>query len=314
MLDKPFYLIEDIELDEKFKSLDSKSQKAVLGLRNQGFCIVDLELEHSILDQIISDCNQEYKKVNYEGSGRRRIENAFTFSESVKHLALEPFLLDLLRNAFGRNPIPFQTLNFEKGSEQATHSDSVHFNTYPYGFMCGIWFALEDIDEKNGPLHYYPGSHKLPFFGLDQFSIHGSSDPPSYDLYPEYEKGLQELIEALDLKKESVTMSKGECLIWSANLFHGGDPILDQSRTRHSQVTHYFFEDCFFYTPMLSAPFRTDFHVRHPMNIITGEKISDDELKSYAMKAGIDVSSFMKENPTEPEQEQKSILKRILGT
>ncbi len=296
MLGKPYFLKENLEQDEKFKSFDSKSREAIINLRDHGFCVIDLDVDESLLDQIIDDCIEEYRKVKYEGAGRLRIENAFEFSESVKKLALDPYVLDFLRNAFGREPIPFQTLNFEKGSEQATHSDSVHFCSYPYGFMCGIWVALEDIDSKNGPLHYYPGSHNIPFFGLDQFSIHGSSDPPSYDCYPEYEKGLQELIKSLGLKKESVTMSKGECLIWAANLLHGGDPILDESRTRHSQVTHYFFEDCFFFTPMLSAPFKNDFHVRHPMNIITGEKISNDDLEVFAKKSGIDVNAFLKKD------------------
>ena len=32
----------------------------------------------------------------------------------------------------------------------------------PEGFMCGVWVALEDMDMENGPLVYYPGSHKLP--------------------------------------------------------------------------------------------------------------------------------------------------------
>ena len=40
------------------------------------------------------------------------------------------------------------------------------------------------------------------------------------------------------------TIRKGQALIWSANLLHGGAPQRDRSRTRHSQVTHYYFEGC----------------------------------------------------------------------
>ena len=36
--------------------------------------------------------------------------------------------------------------------------------------MCGVWVALEDITEDNGPLHYYPGSHRLPDY--DAFCPH----------------------------------------------------------------------------------------------------------------------------------------------
>jgi hypothetical protein len=36
-------------------------------------------------------------------------------------------------------------------------------------------------------------------------------------------------------------------------LLHGGAPQKDLSRTRHSQVTHYYFADCKYYTPMNST-------------------------------------------------------------
>lgn len=294
MHEKPFYLKVDLKEDEKFKSLDSKLQESMLFLRDQGYCIIDPQVDNAFLDQIVADCKSEYEKVEYGGAGRSRIENAFQFSENAKNLALNPHVLSFLQTAFGREPIPFQTLNFDKGSEQSTHSDTIHFNSYPYGFMCGAWVALEDVDQANGPLHYYPGSHKLPVFGLDQFSMHGASKPPSYDLYPSYEQGVKELIESLGLKKESVKLKKGQCLIWSANLLHGGDPITDQTRTRHSQVNHYYFEDCFYYTPMLGSPFNMNFHIRNPMNIKQGSEIGKQKMNEYASKSGIDVKKLLK--------------------
>jgi hypothetical protein len=48
---------------------------------------------------------------------------------------------------------------------------------------------------------------------------------------------------------------KGHAIIWAANLLHGGSAITDPARTRHSQVTHYFFEDCLYYQPQKSDPF-----------------------------------------------------------
>ena len=59
---------------------------------------------------------------------------------------------------YGREPLPFQTLNFRVGTQQEPHSDAFHFNSDPPGFMCGVWVALEDIDEASGPLVYFPGS------------------------------------------------------------------------------------------------------------------------------------------------------------
>jgi len=41
---------------------------------------------------------------------------------------------------------------------------------------------------------------------------------------------------------------------------HGGTVQTDRSLTRHSQVTHYFFEGCTYYTPLTGA-------VRQPVEI-----------------------------------------------
>jgi len=70
--------------------------------------------------------------------------------------------------------------------------------------------------------------------------------------YPIYEDAVEELISATGLKKQVALLAPGDVLIWAANLLHGGEPILRSGSTRMSQVTHYFFEGCRFYTPLLS--------------------------------------------------------------
>src|SRR3546814_9022792 len=45
---------------------------------------------------------------------------------------------------------------------------------------------------------------------------------------------------------------KGQALIWCANLLHGGSVQTEPRLTRWSQVTHYYFEDCVYYTPAFS--------------------------------------------------------------
>ena len=59
--------------------------------------------------------------------------------------------------------------------------------------MCGVWIALEDVDEDNGPLEYYPGSHRLPYFDLSHLGILGSSQE-GHERYSEYEDFVQALI------------------------------------------------------------------------------------------------------------------------
>ena len=129
-----------------------------------GYLIVDPGVPHTVLDAISAELEDRFDTNENDGVCRKtgRIADAWKFSTDVKGLANAPRVLALLEDLYGRRPLPFQTLNFPVGTEQRVHSDAVHFNSDPAGYMCGVWVALEDIDLDNGPVEYYPGSHKLP--------------------------------------------------------------------------------------------------------------------------------------------------------
>lgn len=57
--------------------------------------------------------------------------------------------------------------------------------------------------------------------------------------------------------------------MWSANIFHGGSPLLDPARTRKSQVTHYYFPGCIYYTPLMSNPMQQRWMLRQVADIRT---------------------------------------------
>lgn len=183
-----------------------------------------------------------------------RVTDAWSEIEGVRSLALAPRVSSLLRTLYRREPVPMQTLNFGRGTQQRAHSDSMHFSSFPAGFMCGVWFALEDIDDENGPLEYYPGSHRLPYFDHAAIGI-TASDQQAYERYGAYEELVRMLIDELGLERRVLRLRKGQALVWAANLLHGGSPIKDPARTRHSQVNHYFFEGCLYYQPQRSDPF-----------------------------------------------------------
>jgi hypothetical protein len=46
--------------------------------------------------------------------------------------------------------------------------------------------------------------------------------------------------------------------------------IAREGATRRSLVTHYYFENCLYYTPMHSHPEKGRFHLRLPANLKTG--------------------------------------------
>jgi hypothetical protein len=211
-------------------------------------------------------------EVDWSRSNGIRVQDAWPEVEAVRRLATLPEVMDLLGLLYGRPAVPFQTLNFRVGTQQETHSDSIHFSVRPSRFMCGVWIALEPIDEDNGALHYFPGSHKLPVFDLNDLGLLGDAARlnENYKIYCDM---LQAMIRTHRLTRQVSTMDRGEAIVWAANLYHGGDPIRDPSRTRHSQVTHYYFEGCAYYAPLNSDPYLNRYVRPERLDIRTGEPI-----------------------------------------
>jgi len=84
---------------------------------------------------------------------------------------------------------------------------------------------------------------------------------------------IEQMIQALGLKKETLNIKKGQAMIWAANLLHGGEKITRPGATRHSQVTHYYFEDCVYYVPRLSDLAISKLFMKDLVDIRTGKKI-----------------------------------------
>lgn len=184
-------------------------------------------------------------------AGERRVQDAWQFDEDVRAIAANQVVLDVLSKLYGRRAFPFQTLNFPVGTQQDAHSDSVHFSSLPERFMCGVWVAMEDINADAGPLFFYPGSHRWPIItnALVGRSGYGSALKSAQD---PYSPAWRALCDAHDVQEEVFLARKGQALIWCANLLHGGSRQTDPCLTRWSQVTHYYFEDCIYYTPAFS--------------------------------------------------------------
>ena len=77
--------------------------------------------------------------------------------------------------------------------------------TQPQGFLIATWIALEDIDSDNGPLHYYPGSHKLPYYLNSDYDNEGSFLFLGSKDYTEYEKMIEAKIVKYGMKKTIFT-------------------------------------------------------------------------------------------------------------
>jgi len=203
-----------------------------------------------------------------------RKQDAWYVSPPVKALAADDAILDVLRLLYGREPIPFQTLNFLPGTEQGLHSDAMHFSSIPARFMCGVWIALEDATEENGPLRYVPGSHRFSEVQLESLGLWGEENSDKLGAsYAQYEQYLEALVRMHDRPVHVATMKKGSALVWAANLVHGGCAIKKRGSTRMSQVTHYYFEDCVYYTPIFSNLPLGEIFLRDVRDVRTGERV-----------------------------------------
>lgn len=259
----------------KTKKLTEQQLAYVLDYQKNGFVVIPGLLPLSLVDQTREDAEQKAFNPDFPIKTQRddrRIQDFWMVSEASRQLACYPALLEILEIFYGREAIPFQTLNFRYGSQQRAHSDTIHFSSLPAKFMCGVWVALEDITEENGPVFYYPGSQRLPEYDFSH--IRPDSVTPSYKDYVQYEDFIEKIVEANQFEKKKFLAKKGDLLIWSSNIIHGGSPVTREGATRWSQVTHYFFKDCYYYTPMLSNMVTKQLYLRGELvNMITGEKV-----------------------------------------
>jgi hypothetical protein len=130
--------------------------------RERGVLVIDFEEPDfaALCGAIVRDLD------GHHAGPHGKVQDAWRTHAGVRRIATNPAALAALEALYGRRAIPFQTLNFCRGTEQAFHSDAVHFSSVPERFLCAVWIAFEDIDADNGPLVYYPGSHRLPIYEL----------------------------------------------------------------------------------------------------------------------------------------------------
>lgn len=204
-----------------------------------GYLIIENVLKKSFIDKLNDS-------IGIIENGKNRLQDEWQYNRYVKEVAKNKDIFHLLKKLYNDKPLPFQTLNFTRGTTQKEHSDLMHFSPDEdnLNLMCGVWYALEDITDEKGPLIYYPKSHKEePILDLSKFN----------GKYSEYEKYLIELCKEKYVQQKG-NIPKGSIIIWSSNLIHGGHPDRNKESTRKSMVVHYFFESSkYWWSPAIST-------------------------------------------------------------
>ncbi|MGU3775862.1 phytanoyl-CoA dioxygenase family protein [Burkholderia metallica] len=272
LIESPLF---DTEIAEA--ELTPDELEIAVALNRNGYAVIDFpdpELEARIarirerLTSRFADTGLGSDGVFYAAG---RIQDAWINDPDVKAIAANHQMLDLLGRMYGRTAFPFQTLNFRVGTQQKMHTDAVHFSSIPQRFMCGVWVALEDISPEAGPLQLVPGSHNWPMIDNAAAGRRGFGVSSESAQLP-YQEIWDAMVEAKGATTKTFEARKGQALIWCANLLHGGSPQINSAMTRWSQVTHYFFDDCVYYTPAFSDEYLGRLQLRDLVSIVDGSR------------------------------------------
>ena len=159
--------------------------------------------------------------------------------DSALQLAFNKPVSEFLELIFDTKPYAFQSLHFEVGSTQRIHQDTAYVVSEKPLAVAASWLALEDVSEGSGELMYYEGSHRLPDWKYSNKYKHYNHERDSQSEHLSHLEFLVTESEKRGYPLKRFLPKKGDVLIWSADLAHGGSPITNPELTRKSYVTHF---------------------------------------------------------------------------
>jgi ectoine hydroxylase-related dioxygenase (phytanoyl-CoA dioxygenase family) len=163
-----------------------------------------------------------------------KLNNLFLRVPDIRRAAYHPVVRAALIDLLEGEPVICNSLNLERGSQQPFHFDTWYMPPPVDSRMVAASIALEKVDAENGPLIYFPGSHRIPPWRFTDGGLHyRHEEAPAMYAY------LQGEIARRGLRPEAFSGEAGDVFIWHAYLYHGGAEILDKRRTRNSLIVHY---------------------------------------------------------------------------
>jgi phytanoyl-CoA hydroxylase len=164
-----------------------------------------------------------------------KVNHLYLYDHAVLDLLLSDKVIDVVGNLIEGTPLLFNGLNLEQGSQQRFHFDTFYMPPVVPNKMLASWIALEDADDRAGPLRYYPRSHLIPPYHFSDGRLNAQLEE-----FPDFDDYIDKHIADRGLDWTTFPARAGDVFIWHAQLYHGGAPIEDMSLTRKSLVTHYF--------------------------------------------------------------------------
>jgi hypothetical protein len=205
-----------------------------------GFLHIRDFYNHDFMDAVAGEldlyCSQNYS--GYAEGSSMRIEHLHTLGGKFTELFKDLKIRKELKNLYGVEMLPCQSLAYKYGSQQSVHSDYIHLTPYPKNLMCGVWVALEDVVEDSGELVVYPGSHKEKSYLRRHLNLELVRNN-DYSVFGE-ELDTNWKINSIKYTQQKALLKKGDILIWDANLLHEGSLRKIINITRRSVVFHFF--------------------------------------------------------------------------
>lgn len=212
-----------------------------------GFAVIRGAVDRATIDDINARIGR-FKQRNPKATARNRDEhgrlyrvvNLHVAVDAITRLLTESAAIALCDRFFGEPTSLYTSLYYERGSEQALHRDTPLFATTPGERYLGVWTALDEVADDNGPLKVVRGSHLLPPVDVAALRARlgdGPVAPMSDDGWRLYQEAVAAQCTAAGLQAEPVHVSPGDVIVWHPQLFHGGAPH-PAPRTRRSVVMH----------------------------------------------------------------------------
>jgi len=245
------------------KDVDECESGYLRQLEEDGYVVIKLEGINELVEEVNLQIEELVEGGKYRTNSKiysynnsPRIVESWRHSSAAHRLAFQPAIIRILEMFFRASVLPFSTINFLRSTEQPLHSDYVHFGTVPEFNLAAAWIALEDIDPRSGPVRVVPRSHKLPEFRYEDLGLPvARSMGEVKSFYTRYEEWLIDDLEQRGLVSVCPELSRGDVIIWLANLVHGSPNCENSQLSRKSQVIHYHpVNTSIYYNPVFSVP------------------------------------------------------------
>ncbi|MCB1498630.1 MAG: phytanoyl-CoA dioxygenase family protein [Bauldia sp.] len=213
--------------------------QSVAHMRDFGFTVLPETVPEEWCDELnrMFDQGVASGEINYTWGSSQRILGLHRSSAGRRIWTYAP-VIQFLRQWFRDEPVACQTLYYCFGSQQRAHQDTIHLTPYPAGYMCGVWVALQDVEQGSGELFVIPGSHKLRRIRGNELELDKVNE--DYSAYAKFDNEIANMVSVTRLETVPYRPKKGTILVWHENLIHGGEPRANKELPRRSIVSHYF--------------------------------------------------------------------------